>query len=1076
MEFKYVDINNLSKFREAAITYEKEGRYCSHATGTTAFLKYWKEQESRCLYGYKIGDDYISGYNYFYWNFSPIQKVVSYVDNNGVVRDERTQAFPDPRDYDKYFFDYIEDAERNGNHAVVLKSRGQGYSFKGASMLNRNYFLKRNSKSYAFASDKQFLTSDGVLTKAWEIMDFIDQNTAWAKRRHYKNTLEHRRASRQENVNGVKTEVGYKSEIIGVSVDDPSKVRGKRGQLILYEEAGSFKNLLKSYQISRPSVETGNKTFGIIIVYGCVCAGTKVWDKTGKLLNIEDLTHDSGILGYSGDTYNIEPISYLKPPAKKECYRITVSGGDTLECSHDHPILAYFKGVDANYNNYKKGIATFYKAEDIKVGDYVFVNESVPVFGTKNVEYARLLGLLIGDGYYGSGTPQLCIAEEEVFKYVSSITETRVCKRKYQRTTGFFKYVDLPNLSTLLKSHKIYGQSKLSKRLPADIHTFDKNSLAELLGGYFDADGNVSFNKKKSVVRVVLTSTVFELLKQVKFELLKFGIHSSIVKEARNTVPSEEYKGQLPYIYRLYINTMKDVMQFHKNIKFKVIHKQEVLDSAVAAWGNRLLREGSVDKIKFVRDSNNLKGGFFVDSGYMHNLRKRKVTKVEHIGEQDVYNLTADTTHTYLANNFITHNTGGEESLADAMGLEELFFNPEGYRINPVPNIWSEGSQGKSGFFVPVWANMQGHFDESTGISNKESALKYHNDEYDKILKNAKDAKAAIRYKAENCVTPEDAVLRVSGSIFPTNFLKQRLSELVSDDKYTDAEYVGELVYDNDKIIFKVNRDKIPIRNFPTGAKDKPEGAIVIWEHPVANSDGTIPYGVYISSTDPYDDDESGTDSLGSTFVMNILTGRIVAEYTGRPATAKEYYENVLRLMKYYNAINNYEQNKKGMFSYFEQKNALYHLADTPKILRDVDIVKNQGGGNKAKGTMATEAVNKYGRELIKSWLLETAYGVDKLNLYTIRSMALLKELIYWNKDGNFDRVSALGLLLIYREDRAKFVEDINKPVKQASDDPYFDRLYNKKFGKAMFNRNGLDRSELSKDNSSTTFVKLLNS
>ena len=208
---------------------------------------------------------------------------------------------------------------------------------------------------------------------------------------------------------------------------------------------------------------------------------------------------------------------------------------------------------------------------------------------------------------------------------------------------------------------------------------------------------------------------------------------------------------------------------------------------------------------------------------------------------------------------------------------------------------------------------------------------------------------------------------------------------------------------------------------------------------------------------------------------MNILTGRIVAEYTGRPATAKEYYENVLRLMKYYNAINNYEQNKKGMFSYFEQKNALYHLADTPKILRDIDIVKNQGGGNKVKGTMATEAVNKYGRELIKGWLLENAYGADKLNLYTIRSMALLKELIYWNKEGNFDRVSALGLLLIYREDRAKFISDLNNPVAQPSDDPFFDRLGNRKKN-AMFGNMGYGQKQLPKGSNSVSFAKLLNS
>ena len=209
---------------------------------------------------------------------------------------------------------------------------------------------------------------------------------------------------------------------------------------------------------------------------------------------------------------------------------------------------------------------------------------------------------------------------------------------------------------------------------------------------------------------------------------------------------------------------------------------------------------------------------------------------------------------------------------------------------------------------------------------------------------------------------------------------------------------------------------------------------------------------------------------------MNSLTRRIVAEYTGRPATAKEYYENTLRLLKYYNAVNNYEQNKKGMFGYFEQKNSLYYLADTPKILRDIDLVKNSLGGNKMKGTMASEAVNKYGRELIKTWLLETAYGSDRANLYTINSIPLLKELIYWNKDGNFDRVSALGLLLIYLEDRAKFIDGIDKPIKLQSDDPFFDKMMSKRQGRAMINNRSLSNIGLSKDNPKVSFAKLINS
>jgi len=36
-------------------------------------------------------------------------------------------------------------------------------------MLNRNYYLIPASKSYAVASEKEYLINDGLLSKAWEM-------------------------------------------------------------------------------------------------------------------------------------------------------------------------------------------------------------------------------------------------------------------------------------------------------------------------------------------------------------------------------------------------------------------------------------------------------------------------------------------------------------------------------------------------------------------------------------------------------------------------------------------------------------------------------------------------------------------------------------------------------------------------------------------------------------------------------------------------------------------------------------------------------------------------------------------
>ena len=57
------------------------------------------------------------------------------------ARADRVMEFPDFWDGDYEYYWYLEDAEASGEHGAVVKTRGRGYSFKGGSMCNRNYYL-----------------------------------------------------------------------------------------------------------------------------------------------------------------------------------------------------------------------------------------------------------------------------------------------------------------------------------------------------------------------------------------------------------------------------------------------------------------------------------------------------------------------------------------------------------------------------------------------------------------------------------------------------------------------------------------------------------------------------------------------------------------------------------------------------------------------------------------------------------------------------------------------------------------------------------------------------------------------
>ena len=330
-----VDFNkkiiNSSKFRQAAIFFKEHGTYTLAPRGTTDYTQYWDRETERCINGYVAPDgDFITGYHYFYLNYSPIikRKNTEYIDRNGDkrVRRERILDFPDFWDGDYYFFQAVEEAELQGKHLAVLKARKKGFSFKGSSMLVRNYALIKESKSFAIASEQKFLIGDGLLTKAWEIMDFVDQHTDWAKRRLTATRMERVAGFKIKDEFGRETEQGYKSSITGMTLkNDPERVRGIRGKLVLFEESGKFPNLETAWRVSQPSMEDDNgEAFGLMIAFGT--GGTE----GGQFDGLKTLF-------YSPEAYNVLSFPNIWDDKAEE-----------TRCGYFSPFYLNMEGFDEN--------------------------------------------------------------------------------------------------------------------------------------------------------------------------------------------------------------------------------------------------------------------------------------------------------------------------------------------------------------------------------------------------------------------------------------------------------------------------------------------------------------------------------------------------------------------------------------------------------------------------------------------------------------------------------------------------------------------------------------------------------
>lgn len=395
--------------------------------------------------------------------------------------------------------------------------------------------------------------------------------------------------------------------------------------------------------------------------------------------------------------------------------------------------------------------------------------------------------------------------------------------------------------------------------------------------------------------------------------------------------------------------------------------------------------------------------------------------------------------------------TGGVEG-GSFEGSEKLFYNTAAYEIFGIPNVFDKNAKGDTncGFFWGGYLNRNGCYDEECGEPDVIKALLQILTNRYKIKYNSQDPNAITQKKAEEPITPQEAIMRTEGTVFPVSDLKDYLeSIMVRKESFLAEHYVGELIRTGDgKLKWRLNNDKFPLRSYDKDTANR-EGCLEIFEMPSENANGEIAHGRYIAGIDPIDAD-SGT-SLFSIQVMDLFTDRIVAEFSGRPRLAEEAYEISLRLLEFYNAVANYEKNLKGLFSYFDKKNALFRLCDTPQILKDMQMTKDMGYGNTSKGTMANAEVNKWGRKLQADWMntsVEDEENPGKLKLHTLRGLAYIEECIKWNSDGNFDRVSAGGMLFILREDRYKRTQSAiankDKQVETLANDKFFNRNFNK--------------------------------
>lgn len=397
------------------------------------------------------------------------------------------------------------------------------------------------------------------------------------------------------------------------------------------------------------------------------------------------------------------------------------------------------------------------------------------------------------------------------------------------------------------------------------------------------------------------------------------------------------------------------------------------------------------------------------------------------------------------------------EDESDFSSAKTLLYNPNGYNIYAIENVFDKPNQGKKlfGFFFPSYINRAGCYNKD-GVSDVIKALiEILTARYD--AKYSADPKSVLRVIAEDPITPAEAIIKVKSAYFPVSSLTERLTQLDTNPEIFNDIYTGDLVLDDSGEVKFVPTSTPPIRKY--GVENDTVGTIEFFQMPEKNRDGKVYENRYIIGHDPVDNDEAESSSLSSTFVLDLYTDTIVAEYTGRHQFAEENYEVVRLLCLFYKAKCLYESNKKGIYAYFSKLNCTHLLADTPEYLRDKQMVKYSSFGSNSKGVNASAAINNYANGLLRDWLLKPVPMIIEEggevrettvpNLYRVKNRALLEELINYTPELNVDRIRALGMVMLYREEKMILYQgnpsadrEEKADASYLGNDPFFSRNY----------------------------------
>lgn len=469
-----------------------------------------------------------------------------------------------------------------------------------------------------------------------------------------------------------------------------------------YERRGYCRFAYKTTEVPTGRLacgKDGKNSFFSPINAQCVVGSSELFTDRGVKV-IKDISVGDSV--WDGESFRRVLNTYNN--GVRDVYRVTLSNGQTLECTDKHQLYSATDSCD------------FRELKDLCVDDLVAFNSksydvsnsndniittvqrNKPYGGIYSREYKvdlnnprfwHFVGYFIGDGWYGGKTREESYSiglifnadELDTMSYIKETLDLLGIHYRVKKINHDAKYKNLYNL--IIKSVGIsdmlhdlgVGSRAENKSIPEIVYGLSSECRSMLFRGLMDSDGKsmchyewsyctVSKTLAYDVVRLAtslgINSHLIErsngdyrnafrvLLLGNKLELFNIiGVTSkyklrNVVNENGDITLNNPRIGKIHSLLPKCLHD--DVIRYNLNDDISLSYYKKK-DGTISTY---------INKCKFNKRFDLYRGR--VDD-FNFNVHWLKIKSIEYVGKEEVYDIHVDVTHRYCVNGFITHNS-----------------------------------------------------------------------------------------------------------------------------------------------------------------------------------------------------------------------------------------------------------------------------------------------------------------------------------------------------------------------------------------------------------------------------------